>query len=218
MAQSSLYRPAAMKNVFGKFKRVIQVLIILGLVAQIRCAESVNPEDDCGFVQNSEGQRVSWRSRPVNMFVSSDVPQDAYPAIQKAMDKWNQTLGYKILVLAGVSNSKEPANDGKNVIYWPSTWTDPKSNEQGNTTIFWKGEQISEADIKINAQSYVFSYDTSPSTSQVDLESLFLHELGHVLGLKHEDAQVSVMNRVLAKGSSRTSPYEVDRVHIKCEY
>jgi predicted Zn-dependent protease len=47
-----------------------------------------------------------------------------------------------------------------------------------------------------------------------------LHEMGHVLGLKHNDDKTasSVMQTYLRSGDDRTEPSSVDTTDLKCEY
>lgn len=52
----------------------------------------------------------------------------------------------------------------------------------------------------------------------VNIEALILHEMGHVLGLKHKDGSGSVMATYLASGEDRVNVTGVDSTDLKCEY
>src|SRR5690606_33904804 len=106
-----------------------------------------------------------------------------------------------------------------NIIYWLKEWDPSRTFEQARTTIYWYDSQIYEADIKINAEHFSYSFGDEPEVGRVDLESLVLHELGHVLGLAHpEDGSDSVMNAYLRSSYLRREPLPMDLSSLSCEY
>jgi len=186
------------------------------------CSRPLKPQESCNFVQNSEQQRLSWEGQlPVRLYVHSSVPAEAYEAIDHAIVEYNQTLGgaqeiFKI-VAKGVSGDLNPTRDGYSMIYWFNQWDANRPTEQARTTIYWTGSKIFEADIRINAEiSYSFGVNTN--ASEVDLTSLLVHELGHVLGLAHNVSSGSVMNITLQEGHDRRKVGAVDMTSLKCEY
>jgi hypothetical protein len=135
------------------------------------------------------------------------------------MDDWAQVIGRPAFRIGQTGyQSSGPRQDGVNVIYWMSTWEADKFSEQARTSIYWLGDQIREADMRINAKNFTFYTDTPTSSQDVHLESLLVHELGHVLGLKHKDDSGSVMATYLASRIQRTSIAEADKADIRCEY
>lgn len=186
------------------------------------CSRPLAPQEACNFVQNSQFQRVSWKNRHVIMYVDASVPAQFVPAIQRAADIWNQALGENILNIrttGGGGQSYEPAKDNYSKIYWMKTWDAHKPNEQARTTVYWAGANIYEADVRIN--NYNFEYFTDEDTvdyQKVHLESLLVHEFGHVLGLAHVDDSTSVMQVSLANGYLRAQPGQTDLESLKCEY
>ncbi|MNL56538.1 Matrixin [compost metagenome] len=90
-------------------------------------------------------------------------------------------------------------------------------SEQARTNLYWIGDQIQEADIRVNASKYSFYWNGTGGGS-VNIEALILHELGHVLGLKHKDNEGSVMATYLANGSDRTALAPADTTNLQCEY
>jgi hypothetical protein len=195
-------------------------VLALGMQA---CARKVKPQESCNFVQNPDQQRVSWKGKlPVRLFLHSSVPSDAYGAIDRAVNEYNTTLGggreiFKI-VARGAEGAMDPQKDGTSMVYWFNTWDADRPTEQARTTIYWSGVQIFEADIRINAKNFHLNLDPTNLFSDLDLESLLVHELGHGLGLAHNSSSGSVMNFSLNDGQDRRKLNAVDLSSLRCEY
>ena len=117
------------------------------------------------------------------MHIDSGVPNAYYNAIHAAADKWNLAIGREVIKIGGVVQTDGvPKQDGANVIYVLRSWEPERTNEQARTTVYWAGDRIFEADVRINAHDFDFFTDT-PVAGKVDIQSLILHEFGHVLGL-----------------------------------
>lgn len=178
-------------------------------------------QPSCGFAQDVYGDRISWKStQPVPIIIHESVPTYFYAAIDRAMKDWEDALGRPVftVVTYGASSPAVAAQDGTNVIYWMSTWEDDRSSEQARTAVYWTNGMIREADIKINAKNYRFYDSVSTTSYDVHLESLLVHELGHVLGLQHQDAYPSVMSTTLAANVVRSKVSSKDVESISCEY
>jgi hypothetical protein len=184
-------------------------------------------QDDCNFVMNNYQQRVSWApggplsyTGQITMHLHTSVPVEARPAIQRAFNEWNRILGREILVLGGTVNTPDTADrDGYNVIYFMNQWeTSMIRSEQGRTMIYWVEKRIFEADVMIN-NNIGLSWTDQATHGLIDVESLFIHELGHVLGLAHVVRPVpTVMAKTLDSGILRRTPQELDVQSVKCEY
>lgn len=198
----------------------------------IGCAQKLEPEEPCNFVQNSQQQRVSWKGQtPIVMFIHESVPEGHRQAIVDAMSRWEHAMKMVLFKYGGVKvGAATPAKEGESVIYWFKTWSEEKRTEQARTTIYWTGDRITEADIYINDKNFDYFSDASdcePGQTElecrvllgkVDLESLLVHELGHVLGLQHNSQNGSVMFESLSSGTKRREPNPVDLESLKCEY
>lgn len=212
--------------------KVLYVVCIVFIVQA--CGKVFHPEKACNFVQNSRIQRVSWKNEtPVTINIDSSVPEIYYEAILSAMERWEQAMQRDLFKFGGVvSGGQNALKDGASIIYWLENWgsgeqclssnTSKVACEQARTTIYWMGEQIYEADIMVNASAtsnFTYSASEEAKGGEVDFESLMVHELGHVLGLSHNDIDVeSVMARTLPNGLLRREPSEEDLDSLHCEY
>lgn len=202
------------------------ISVLLAILALVGCAESNKEQASCGFVQNVYGERISWKNQvPIPLQIHSSVPREMVPSIEKALQSWEQAAGRPLFRIQNYSYTGEtiPRQEGLNVISFLSSWESNKSSEQARTSVYWVGSEIREADIRINAKNFTF-YAESPVRSQdVHLESLVLHELGHLLGLKHSDqggqiSTQSVMATYLAAQTKRDVLPEADVAAVQCEY
>ena len=186
------------------------------------CGRKLEPEEPCNFVQNSQMQRVSWKDRmPVKLYIHASVPTQYYSSIELAVDQWNRAMGREMMriELTGVSGDNIPKRDGASMIYWLNQWEDDRRTEQARTTVYWTGDRIYEADIRINGEFFSFyGGDGAESFSGVDMESLMVHEFGHVMGLSHNGDKGSVMAVTLSSGTLRRTPGKDDLDSLRCEY
>lgn len=189
-------------------------------------------QKDCGFVQNVYGERISWKSDvPVTMYLHSSVPEALVQPILNAAATWERTAGRRLFNIVTSPREMGPMNphrDGRNVIYFMNTWESNLAAEQGRTSVYWIGDLIKEADIRLNAYDFSFYWKSDTlthalntqrrSSAAVNIEALVLHEMGHVLGLKHKDGAGSVMATYLAGGDDRVILADADTVNLQCEY
>lgn len=197
------------------------LVIVASSAWAFHCNKSKNIHD-CGFVQNSYGERVSWKYKgKITLYIHESVPAELRGAVFSAAATWEKSLGHKLfnIVTENMTGPIEPRQDGKNVIYFMDTWETQKYTEQARTSIYWNGDQIVEADIRINSKDFKFYWKPQQqSLSKVNFEALVLHEMGHVLGLKHEDVKESVMATYLPSGQDRIHLAATDINHLQCEY
>lgn len=175
-------------------------------------------QEDCGFVQNSFGQRVSWKkSLPIKVYIDASFPSQFEPILIAAAKKWEDVVGRTLFIFERTSQVSKPTKDNRNVAYWEDPWVDSDGQLQAVSNLFWYNNQLTEADLRVNSQNYSFYTDTYNSVRDIHLPSLFIHELGHFLGLKHVNG-TSVMVTVLDYLLKRDEPSAEDKAHIKCEY
>jgi hypothetical protein len=204
----------------GLFKKFFMFATLAMVSAGVSgCGAKPAPQNSCNFVQNSYGQRVSWNyDLPMPLYVHESFPMEYQPALMAAISEWEVSLNRKLFVIAGIIHDENiPRREGISAIYWMPVWEDNKTNEQARTTIYWDGDQIKEADIRVNTRDFRYSV-TRADVTTVDLQSLLVHELGHALGLQHNDVLGSVMAVNLANGVERRKPGQMDVGSLKCEY
>jgi hypothetical protein len=169
-------------------------------------------------VHSSKG----WSNRlPIHFKSAASMTPEMVEQLKGAMKTWELAVGKPLFAYDG-SDHREgksfpelyaPLSDFVNGHYLDLTWA--ASTRKGKSvlaTCIWENDgrdarYIAKADIRYNSESYVFG-DTLTEYSQgeriiVDMESLALHELGHLLGLSHissDDDRYSVMNPALFIG------------------
>ena len=206
---------------------------LLVLAALLVASCSPKPQNDCGFVQNIYGQRISWKTKTIKVYIHSSIPADLKPAIYRAAATWDAQIGHKVFEMSEDSSQLSPApnRDKKNGIYFLSDWESDRTSEQGRTSVYWAGDEIQEADVRINASDFSY-YDQNPqvltgsyglkkqgrsSSDGYSFEALILHELGHFLGLKHREG-TTVMATHLASFTNRNQLSATDQESISCGY
>ncbi len=201
------------------------LVILISLSAMLSCSKPKGAQDDCGFIQNVYGERVSWKQKlPVRMFLHTSVPAEHESSIRKAAQTWNESYGRTLIVIEeNRIGGSHPARDSINIIYFMTAWEQDRASEQGRTSLYWVGDQIQEADMRLNGYNYRF-YSTEASTAEyralggVNMEALALHEFGHVLGMRHNDESPSVMATYLRSNDDRVLLQSTDNASVKCEY
>lgn len=217
---------------FKKFHLLFYLVLAAVLAVISSC--SPKPQNDCGFVQNIYGQRISWKTKAaVKLQIHSSVPNELKPAVYRAAATWERQVGHKVFEISEDSSglASSPSRDKKNAIYFLSNWESDRKSEQGRTSVYWAGDQIQEADIRINAYDFSY-YDQNPqllvgsyglaksgqsARDGYSFEALILHEMGHFLGLKHREGQ-TVMATHLASFTDRVQLAASDQASVSCEY
>lgn len=213
---------------------VLKLLFIMSMLSLglMGCAQNKN--EDCGYVTNVYGQRITWKNKePIPLYIDASVPASLKPSIYRAVATWERNAGRQIFQLleensAFQTKSQGPGRDRKNAIYFLNEWESDRKSEQGRTSVYWAGDEIQEADIRLNAADFNY-YDQNPqilvrstknqtSAEGYNFEALILHELGHFLGLKHREHSGTVMATHLSAYNDRVNLAQVDQVSVQCEY
>ncbi|MEA3272144.1 MAG: matrixin family metalloprotease [Patescibacteria group bacterium] len=149
---------------------------------------------------------------PANILIGSNFEQDEADAILSAFDKWEQATGREIIIYRGryIDADYDFWNmiDNYHVVYKAESPT--PATEFFNDWARMKDERDSDiagfgmlSDIIIYWYTWGEDFDIDTETEHYDvirayflwrLEDLVMHEIGHFLGLGHNDDPDSIMN------------------------
>lgn len=208
-------------------KYFLGVLYILVLLVIQACGkqEVPSPEEACHFQQNSYKQRVSWHNLPVRLQAHASLSEAQVQALREAISIWNTTRAQEwgitqnfFELSSETYTGTEFTRDNSSVVSLTTDWKGD-SREQAETVLMWEGNRLVEADIRLNGNK-PFATETPIAGGAIDLVALYVHELGHVLGLLHiEAAEYTVMSFELERGTDkRRQPGKLELEALKCEY
>lgn len=176
-----------------------------------------------------------WVELPVVYRFGEKMDSEQRQHLQAAMRLWETAVGKKLFSVEGIHQKTtgdsfkdlySSLDDDINGHYLDDNWGKTKKSESVLATTIWSNADqtsIKTADIRFNHEKYVIGdsllREAKDGKEVVDMQSLALHELGHLLGLAHVDAEVdeySIMNPTLFIGEGLTSrslsPGDIERI------
>jgi hypothetical protein len=164
---------------------------------------------------------MGWNKLPIVYSVEKGLTEVQVKALQAAMTIWETAVGKQLFSFnpsPNPSGSSFPdlystLNDGFNGHYDVLNWKKTGKRAEVIATAVWSNQGsdyriISAADIEYNSELYYISdaliHKQVDHREIVDMTSLAIHELGHLLGLAHVDEaydRSSVMNPSLYIGA-----------------
>jgi hypothetical protein len=149
------------------------------------------------------GAKWSARNRPVGFAVNpTDAPAGFEAAVRAAAKTWSSvsSLDFEYEYQGQTRINRSALNDGVHAVYYS-----PGGGGQAATTLattkYWtQGSQLVHFDIIFNGRH---RWSVNPDRSQIDLETVALHEFGHALGLGHSSQWQAVMYPSVNPGTTR---------------
>ena len=177
-----------------------------------------------------EGWIIKARELPIVYKIHKDNPEKNRRAFYTAVNIWNEawrkatgeanlfiiegesdaepTLYYKNI---GISDKEfadiqlEKGQDYQNVIFASHNFPLKNTDKQATNHCFYDNYGVMyESDISVNMRDFsYFIFKKRKIRGYIDLVSLIVHELGHSLGLGHDNTELNIMNSYLDYGVIR---------------
>jgi len=170
---------------------------------------------------------------PINFRTDASLTREQFDALMRAKKRWEWAVGYQLFEYDGIDRRSGDAfadlysslNDNVNGHYLDQDWGKTGKQNFVLATTIWQNaldtNAIQTSDIRFNTEHYLIGDSlrlrARDNRQVVDMESLALHELGHLLGLGHVAEDVdpySIMNPSLFIGEGLTSR-EISRGDIQ---
>jgi len=154
------------------------------------CTASSSAYLKLGALVNGRVVDTTWQQQPIGVFVSDRGSNgvsaaDLRGAVERAAATWSSVSGANVrMAYQGMTTAPPAGGDGRNTIGFLDR---PDLDRVIGSTSFMVDAvtgEIYEADIFFNT-SFLFSVSGGGESGRLDLESVALHEMGHMLGLGH---------------------------------
>ena len=181
---------------------------------------------------------VGWRDTVV-LKLHDKVPSHIYGAAVNAAESWNKALGFELVSVNGYFSGERgddlyaSLGDDTSGIYFEDEWYDKTGKKDTIiATTVWEVDpdnrsKIVRGDVILNSQNYEFgdSLDKSLASNTnwpiTDVESVLLHEIGHLIGLAHsseDESSVMLSSASFLNGVTRRSLSAGDVENIRHRY
>ncbi|MBK9039946.1 MAG: matrixin family metalloprotease [Bdellovibrionales bacterium] len=183
------------------------------------------------YAKNIRDKRISWKGNaPILFSFDASFPEEYIAAVKSAIETWNKAAGFELFRSdPNFRDYSVPANDGRNTFYFRKRGARGKAPKNRRalisrgwglavTVVNGRANEIIDADIIFDGIANNFSTSRN-RVGYFDVESVALHELGHSLGLVHNEESSSIM--FYGESSVNFSLRTLDATTIQtldCEY
>lgn len=181
-------------------------------------AYAKNPDSQYYGLHATDG----WHNLPIPFKTGFTLNTEQKKGLKECIDMWETAVGKKLFRYLGPDDKDGDSfadlysslSDTTNGHYLDQDWDKTGKSNMVLATTIWdtssqNHDQILTADIRFNTQHYVIGDaftiipDAHDTREVVDMTTLCLHELGHMLGLTHIDKKydrLSIMNPTIYIG------------------
>jgi len=162
-----------------------------------------------------------WESYPITISIDQQYTETEQAQITSAINTWNSAIGITLLAVIEPQSPRpitdtmfSTLGDNQNHLYKGITMPTSKASVLG--VAMWSStpdNKFIESDIIINFQAH--SMGNVFTGASFDLESVMLHELGHLLGLGHLDDSSTVMYAYMSQGQTKRTLTNEDINYLK---
>lgn len=150
-------------------KKILFIVIILTTITISLVFLKKNEKEI--LMSNVYGDTFIWENYPIILKIKKEFPNDKKEILVREINNLNKIMKMEIFK---IENSKITEKD--NIVSW-------------NNLVFRKGEQARTAiSFKGNVYKKVNLYFNEAELKSIDFSSLVRHELGHAIGLKHQES------------------------------
>ena len=149
------------------------------------------PEDQ--VMVNSSGETLHWTESSVPFRVNAGNLEgisvaDVDAAVEGAAAAWSTASEVHVSLDRSEDTTGKGGLDETNVVYFSDDWT--ASPDLLALTSSWSDDEgvMVEFDLAINADDHAWSTTLAPDTC--DLQNTLTHEMGHALGIDHDEVNV----------------------------
>ncbi len=185
--------------------------------------------------------RNGWQKIPINFRVDPSLTADQRKGLGNAMALWEKVVGKKLFNYVGVHDGVHgdsfkdlysSLNDRVNGHYLDYNWGKTGKENFVLATTIWNyllsdANTIETADIRFNSNFYLlgdaFKMKARDNLEVVDMTSLAIHELGHLLGLTHvseseDPGSIMVPSLYIGEGLTNRRVSQNDIRHLQSIY
>lgn len=190
--------------------RLVKFILILASLSLAACSGQNSPTyctGDNAFILNSFCETVRWNSLPVTMTFDTTVPEDIRIIAMQAASEWEAAIGKPLFVFDSIETH---ASENQNIIkIVPEEAWVGDIDENAKTVYAYQNRSMIKADILIRARVLTTRH------GNMNPHTVLLHELGHVLGLAHDDKnKFSIMYPQTTQYNSIISDLDKSRMLI----